>query len=291
MRDKILVTGAGGQLAAELKVVSTDYPEFEFVFLNRAELPVDDFRAVHLLFERLQPAYCINCAAYTAVDLAETEKDSAFAINAEAVGALADSCRLFHCRLVHISTDYVFDGSSTIPYKETSPTSPVNWYGASKLKGEQLALENNEATIVIRTSWLYSAFGKNFVKTMIRLMKEKGQIRVVSDQSGSPTYAADLATLIMTIIRSGKWERGIYHYSNNGITTWFGFAKAIKELTGSPCEVLPIASSDYPTPARRPVYSVLNKDKIREVYAVGLTEWKLSLQKCIERLAPPSRLH
>ncbi len=281
---KILVTGANGQLGKELKGLSAGYPQFDFIFASREELPVHQPGAVHAFFEIHQPIFCINCAAYTAVDKAETEKDMAFLITAESVGSVAAACKMFRTKLIHISTDYVFDGTSSIPLTEEDATDPINIYGASKLKGEQLAFEHNEETIIIRTSWVYSAFGSNFVKTMIRLMKEKESIHVINDQAGSPTWAADLAAMILQITGSGKFIPGIYNYSNEGQTTWFDFAMAIKELTGSPCVVHPIPASQYPTPATRPHYSLLDKSKIKGVYGIRVPDWRTSLVSCVEQI-------
>ncbi len=279
----ILVTGANGQLGNELKIIALQFPGHRFLFITKEELPIDDFDAVSKYFSEHPIVYCINCAAYTAVDKAETEKETAFLINAEATANLARVCKQQHVHLIHISTDYVFDGTSKHPYKETDPTCPVNTYGESKLMGEQLALQNNPSTVIIRTSWLYSAFKNNFVKTMLRLMKEKDSINVVNDQFGCPTYAADLAAAIMQIISSGKFYKnpGIYNYTNAGTTSWYEFAVTIKKLTGNVCIVNPVSTSRYPTAAKRPKYSVLDTTKIKEVFNVSIPEWKPSLEKCI----------
>ena len=245
-------------------------------------MPIDQFDLVRSYFKTLQPAYCINCAAYTAVDKAEAEKDLAFLVNGEAVGVLAAICKEHGTKLIHISTDYVFNGEGTYPYTENFPTDPINIYGASKLQGEKDAIGFNPDSIVIRTSWVYSSFGKNFVKTMMRLMNEKDEIRVVNDQIGSPTYAADLAEVILNII--SNWKPGIYNFSNEGIITWYEFAVAIKEIINCPCDVKPISSSEYPTPAKRPAYSVLDKTKIQETFNIHLKGWKVSLSNCISKL-------
>jgi dTDP-4-dehydrorhamnose reductase len=283
-KPKIIVTGANGQLGKELRVASAGFPQFAFIFLSKEELPIHDFQRTRGLFEAARPVFCINCAAYTAVDSAETEKEQAFLVNGESVGTLASVCKLFHTRLIHISTDYVFDGNSSIPLKEDDPTGPINVYGASKLLGEQLALQNNQETIVIRTSWVYSVFGNNFVKTMIRLMREKESINVINDQLGSPTHAADLAALILRITGSGKFIPGVYHYSNEGKISWWDFAVAIKELTGSHCQVNPIPASQYPTPARRPHYSLLDKSKIKNTWSIEIPDWKESLAVCLRNM-------
>lgn len=288
MKQKILVTGANGQLGRELRAAvsitlsaGASVRDFDFIFLTREDLSLEDPRSIAAIFATHHPAYCINCAAYTAVDKAETEKELAFRINGEAVGELAAACRSSGARLIHISTDYVFDGGSATPLKEEDPTGPLNVYGASKLLGEQLALQQNPDTLILRTSWVYSAFGNNFVKTMMRLMREKESIRVVSDQVGSPTYAADLAAVILQIIDGPALIPGIYHYSNEGEISWYEFALAIKELTGSACRVDPIPSAQYPTPARRPHYSLLDKTRIRETYGIKIPAWKDSLVRCL----------
>lgn len=281
---KILVTGANGQLGKELKQLSSSFPQFEFHFLSREDLPIHHFELVRNFFNAYHPAYLINCAAYTAVDRAESETELAFQVNGEAVGVLAAVCKEKNCKLIHISTDYVFDGTATTPYKEDHPTNPKSVYGASKLDGEQQAFRFNPDTIVIRTSWVYSEFGKNFVKTMLKLMPEKEELNVVSDQVGSPTYAADLAAAILHIISSGKWQAGIYHYSNEGVISWYDFAVAIKELAGNNCKVNAIPTSAYPTPAKRPAYSVLDKSKIITTFNLQVPGWKKSLETCLKNL-------
>lgn len=281
---KILVTGANGQLGKELKQFSSSFPQFEFQFLSREDLPIHHFELVRNFFNAYHPAYLINCAAYTAVDRAESEKELAFQVNGEAVGVLAAVCKEKNCRFIHISTDYVFDGTATTPYKEDHPTNPQSVYGASKLEGEQQAFRFNPDSIVIRTSWVYSEFGKNFVKTMLKLMEEREELNVVSDQVGSPTYAADLAAAILHIIISGKWKAGIYNYSNEGVISWYDFAVAIKEMSGFSCKINPIPTSQYPTPAKRPEYSVLNTEKINQIFGVQSRDWKNSLSACLERV-------
>jgi dTDP-4-dehydrorhamnose reductase len=285
----VLVTGANGQVGQELQVLASLYPAFDFVFTTRENMPVEDEAAVQKFFAKHSPAWCINCAAYTAVDKAETEQDAAYTINAEATRILADACKTFNTRFIHISTDYVFNGRSPVPYKEQDAVEPVNVYGASKLKGEELCLQTNPDAIIIRTAWVYSSFGKNFVKTMIRLMQERPSVSVVNDQIGAPTYAADLAQCIMQIItRSAadiaNWHPGIYHYSNQGRISWYDFAVAIKELTGSSCTVNPIPSEQFPTPAKRPSFSLLDTTKIRTVFQCSIPSWKESLEKCLKVL-------
>ncbi len=281
---KILVTGANGQVGKELQRQSAEYPQLEFLFLSREDLAIHHFDLVRNFFRSFQPDACINCAAYTAVDKAESEKDLAYLVNAEAVGVLAAVCREQGARFLHISTDYVFRGDGTRPYTETDETDPQNVYGASKRDGEIQALANNPDAIVIRTSWVYSVYGKNFVKTMKKLMQEKESISVVSDQWGSPTHARDLARCLMQLALSGQWVPGIYHYSNEGDINWFQFAEAIRERTGSKCVVNPIPSSAYPTPAKRPQYSVMSKEKITRTYGISLVPWKESLRACLDLL-------
>ena len=285
---KILVTGANGQLGSELKELSSHYSQFEWVFADRSVLDLNDLASISNVLYRIQPQIIINCAAYTAVDKAESEQEKAFETNAYAAGELAKICAQTKTRFIHISTDYVFDGQSPEPYTEEDNTSPINVYGASKLKGEELCKKNNPDSIIIRTAWVYSSFGHNFVKTMLRLMKEKDSINVVNDQVGTPTYAADLAAAILSIISSNSWRPGIYHYSNSGKISWYDFALAIKDLSGSSCIVNPIPSAQYPTPAKRPSFSLLNTEKIRNTFYLEIPDWKFSLAKCIELLKQPT---
>ncbi len=284
IQSKIIVTGSNGQLGSELKDLANLYPQYLFVLFSRKEFPINDSEAAKKIFELHQPSYFINCAAYTAVDKAETEKELAEEINGTAVGNLALLCKEFNAKLIHISTDYVFNGLSSEPLKENHPVDPINVYGETKLLGEEFAIENNPESIIIRTSWVYSSYGKNFVKTMMRLMSEKESISVVNDQIGSPTYAADLAEVIMQIIIYGKWLSGIYHYSNEGIISWFDFAEEINRLGKFSCEVNPITTKQFPTPAKRPKYSVLDKSKIEGAYSIEIKDWKKSLESCISKI-------
>ena len=289
IKSKILVTGGNGQLGKELREFSSLHTGLEFVFLSREELPIHQFELVRNYFDTLQPAYCINCAAYTAVDKAESEKDLAFQINGEAVGVLAAICKEHETKLIHISTDYVFNGETGYSYTESFPTDPINVYGASKLEGEKQAMELNPDSMIIRTSWVYSSSGKNFVKTMMQLMSEKDEVKVIKDQLGSPTNAADLAETIFNIIgycysQVYDWNPGIYNFSNEGVISWYDFAKAIKEITNSPCTVKPISAAEYPTLAKRPSYSVLDKTKIQQTFGIKLKKWKDSLRTCISTI-------
>lgn len=286
-KPTLLVTGANGQLAREIDVVAAHQNGYNFLFATRDDLPLENREGLELFFEEHRIDYCINCAAYTAVDKAESEQEKAFRINADAVGGLAEICRIHKSKLIHISTDYVYDGSAGIPLKEVDAVRPVNVYGSSKLKGEQLAIEKNPATLIIRTSWVYSSFGNNFVKAMLRLFKERDEINVVADQYGCPTYAADLANVIMIFIdkmKEGSDLSGIVNYCNEGITSWFEFAKEIKTLVQSNCAINPVPTSSYKTAAKRPLYSVLDTTKIKELLHLEIPFWKESLKRCAEKI-------
>ena len=282
---KILVTGANGQLGSEIKVLAGNYPNFDFVFTDIADFPLDDEPEIIANFNRLQPDIVINCAAYTAVDKAEQDRETADAINHLAIDTLASLCNASRARLVHVSTDYVFDGTSPTPYKEDDLPNPKSVYGVTKLAGEIACSKKCPESIIIRTAWVYSEFGNNFVKTMLRLMTERDTLSVVNDQIGSPTYAADLALAILTILDSNKWEPGIYHYSNEGEISWFDFALDIKKIAHKHCEIIGIPASSYPTPAERPAYSLLDKSKIQDVYGIEAIDYKTSLTIMMARLA------
>ena len=283
----ILVTGSTGQLGSEIKFLSKEFPSCKFVFTSRKELPIENSESMQSFFETNKIDYCINCAAYTAVDKAESEKEKAYSINSDAVGDLARICLENQTKLIHISTDYVYDGSLNIPLKEDGKLAPINVYGLSKLRGEELALINNPSTLIIRTSWVYSSFGNNFVKTMLRLFNDKEEISVINDQLGSPTYAAGLADVIMKVIskiEEGNSINGILNYCNSGITNWYEFAEEIKILTNSKCKIHPIPTSSYKTAAKRPPYSVLDTSKIQELLLLNIPPWNDSLKKCIEMI-------
>ncbi len=286
---KILVTGAYGQLGSELKGLEKQFPDYGFIFTDVDSLDITNDAAVASFFENLQPCYVINCAAYTAVDKAEEEPMIAEKINAEAPAILAKYSKLFNSKLIHISTDYVFDGSATQPYSESDEVNPQGVYGRTKLQGELNCITENTEAIVIRTSWLYSSFGNNFLKTMLRLGVVRENLKVVFDQVGTPTYAADLARAIIEIIRvskkdSAKFLPGVYHYSNEGAISWYDFAKAIFEIRGVRCDVHPVLSVEFPTIVKRPHFSVLNKSKIRDTFGLKIPYWRDSLKECIEKL-------
>ncbi len=282
----ILVTGANGQLGSELRLLAPS-SDMEFIFTDIGELDLTDTGAVHDFFNSHKIDFCINCAAYTAVDKAEDDKEMAEAINVGTVRNLARACSLHGSTLVHISTDFVFDGKAWVPYTEEDLPNPVSVYGQTKLYGEQAALGENPQTIIIRTSWLYSTFGNNFVKTMLRLGKERNKLSVISDQIGTPTYAADLALAIMHIInelpeKENHEKRGIFHYSDEGVASWYDFAKAIFDIESIEIDLKPIDTADYPTPAKRPHYSVMNKSKIKNTFGLAIPYWRDSLKKCLK---------
>lgn len=286
-RKAILVTGANGQLGNELQQIAPLYSEFNFLFTTREILPVDDLSALRFFFDQRQIYYCINCAAYTAVDKAEEEQEEAFRINADAAGNLASVCRDHQAKLIHISTDYVYDGSRHEALKEEDAVAPLNIYGWSKLKGEELILNRYPSSLIIRTSWVYSSFGNNFVKTILRLSKERDKLNVINDQYGSPTYAADLAAVIMKFIKQAedsKDHHGIVNYCNHGTTNWYEFALAITAFANANCQVLPILTSQYKTAAKRPAFSMLDTSKIKSMLGIEIPFWKDSLAKCIEKL-------
>jgi dTDP-4-dehydrorhamnose reductase len=285
----IVVSGKKGQLGWELEQLSARYTgEFTFLFTDRELLDFSDPAGIVSFFQQYRPAYFVNCAAYTAVDKAETEQALAYQVNAGSVGVLAQQCQSCHCKLITISTDYVFDGEGTAPYQTSQETNPVNYYGYTKREGERLALQYNDATIIIRTSWVYSIHGYNFVKTMLRLMKERPELKVVDDQVGCPTYAADLALAIIRMIVSlenGNQHFGIYHFSNSGNISWYTFAETIGKMAGLHCKILPQPTAAYPTPAKRPAYSVMDLSAIQKDYGIEISNWETSLQQCLSLLS------
>lgn len=281
---KVLVTGAHGQLGSELNFVSSLLESHSFTFVSRQDLDITDEEAVRAIFETHQFEVLINAAAYTAVDKAETDSDAAYKINRDAVGLLATICKEHNCRFVHISTDFVFEGTQAHPLKEDDAVNPTGVYGDSKLAGEEIALQYNPESLIIRTSWVYSSFGNNFVKTILRLCKERESLNVVFDQIGTPTYARDLAAAIITIIQQAEWKPGIYHYSNEGVASWYDFAIAIRDIAGFKTKLGAIESHQYPTPAVRPKYSVLNKKKFKDTFGIAIPYWRDSLVACMDLL-------
>lgn len=285
--NKILVTGAKGQLGSELAVLSANYPQFEWVFADRTQVSLDNLEMLPSQLEAIRPDIILNCGAYTAVDKAETEQELADVVNHLAVAVIAQYANDNKAKLIHISTDYVFDGTSSVALTEEAATQPINVYGATKRAGELACLQANPDAIIIRTSWVYSTFGNNFVKTMQRLMQERDSISVVNDQIGSPTNAADLAQAILAIVTAPQWIPGIYNYSNEGAISWYEFAVAIKETGGYTCEVSGIPSSAYPTPAKRPAYSLLDKTKIKDTFGVVVPDYKESLRRMFKIFVLP----
>ena len=285
---KILITGANGQLGWELGQLAATYPAFEFVLVDRSQLDLSFPETFEKIIQTIAPDCIVNTAAYTAVDKSETEKELSYTVNATAVQALASICKNLAIPFITYSTDYVFDGEATQPYTISTKVDPVNYYGSTKAAGETMAMEANEDTIVIRTSWVFSSHGNNFVKTMMRLMKERAQLNIVVDQKGRPTYAKDLAIATMKMIEAmnaGKSIKGVYHYANQGETTWFDFAAKIKAIAGLTCEVQPIETKDFPTPAKRPAYSVLDTSKIEHDLAIDIRHWEDALKDCIDHLS------
>lgn len=279
---KILITGGNGQLGQCFQKLSPNFPEFEFLFKDYDSLDITDENQVKDFFYDFKPDFCVNAAAYTAVDLAETEKEKAFEINSVAVSYLAKACAENNSVLIQISTDYVFDGKTNLCYDEEDFTNPESIYGESKRDGEIAALEENPNTVVIRTSWLYSEFNKNFMKTMLNLFSQKDEMNIVNDQFGQPTNANDLAEAVMKIIKSEKFVPGIFHFSNYPETTWFHFAQKIADLSGNKIKLNPITTVDFPTPAKRPARSTMCLDKIEKTYNVELQHWENSLKNSIK---------
>ena len=280
----ILITGANGQLGNEMRVLSAENPEYTYFFTDVAELDICNEQAVSDFVKANNIHVIVNCAAYTAVDNAEDNVELCTKLNADAVGYLAKAAEANGAEFIQISTDYVFDGTAHIPYQETELTCPNSVYGKTKLAGEQNALSLCSRSMVIRTAWLYSTFGNNFVKTMIRLGKERDSLGVIFDQIGTPTCARDLARAIFAAIRQGVVP-GVYHFSNEGVCSWYDFTKAIHRLAGiTTCSVKPLHTSEYPTKAKRPHYSVLDKTKIKETYHIEIPYWMDSLQSCIAEL-------
>ncbi|MEI6410076.1 MAG: dTDP-4-dehydrorhamnose reductase [Bacteroidota bacterium] len=287
----ILVTGADGQLGQCFRQLAAHHKSERFLFVGSSLLDITKKRAVRKYFETNNITACINCAAYTAVDKAQTEPLLARKINITGAKNLAEACAAKGIPMVHFSTDYVYHNKQNTPFKETDPVSPKGVYARTKLSGERAALLANPLTMVIRTSWVYSEFGNNFVKTMLRLGRERSSLNVVFDQIGTPTYAMDLAALVLDILNRLEDETfpphtiaGIWHYSNEGVTSWYDFAKAALEIKQVRCKVSPIESKGYPTPAQRPPFSVLNKGKIKAAFGLEIPHWRESLKRCLEKI-------
>lgn len=283
----ILVTGANGQLGNSIRLKANQHPQYNFLFTDVDTLDITDAAAVKAMVKDNQVNYILNCAAYTAVDKAEDNENLCRRLNCDAVHVLGEAAREANAKIIHVSTDYVFSGTNYRPYKETDDTRPVSAYGRTKLAGEEALVKVCPDAVIIRTAWLYSEFGNNFVKTVLRLGKERDQLGFVFDQAGTPTYAGDLAEAILTVVTAdekGTFVPGIYHYSNEGVCSWYDFTVKVLQIAGIECNVRPIETKDYPTRAVRPPYSVLNKGKIKETYGITIPHWEESLRICLKQL-------
>jgi dTDP-4-dehydrorhamnose reductase len=277
----ILVTGASGQLGQAIQHIASDYRDCQFIFASSADLDITNQEKVDNFFVTNPIDFCINAAAYTAVDKAESEVDKAESINVLGPKYLAIACKKNKATLIHISTDFVFDGASEKPYSETDQPNPLGIYGKTKLDGEQAVIENLDEHFIVRTSWVYSQFGANFMKTMLRLASERDSLNIVNDQIGSPTNAVDLAKALLSIIQSNSSKYGIYNFSNEGVASWYDFAKEIFKVNDVCIEVNPISTEAFPTPAKRPKFSLLDKTKIKETFNIEIKSWQEALQKTI----------
>ena len=282
--NTILVTGANGQLGTCIKAIAINYPSYNFVFEDSSSLDITNRNQVLQYMSNSQFDYIINCAAYTAVDLAEDHKEKAFEINVKGVENLTIACKRYSCTLFHVSTDFVFDGKKNAPYLEGDNTHPLNYYGASKLNGEQIIQQALSKYVIIRTSWLFSEFGNNFVKTMVRLGQEKKELSIVADQYGSPTYAIDLAHIMLKFIASSSTSYGLYHFSNHGATTWYNFAAEIFKLQNQDIRLLKTTSKQFASRAIRPKYSVLETKKVKETLNIDIRNWQSALKEMLSRL-------
>ncbi|TWO33988.1 dTDP-4-dehydrorhamnose reductase [Seonamhaeicola sediminis] len=280
----ILVTGGNGQLASCIKDIENNYNSYNFIYTDYEDLDICNKTQLDSFFKAHTLAFCINCAAYTAVDKAESETEKAYLINATGAKNLAEICKDYNVTMVHVSTDFVFQGNTNQSYTENDVTKPISVYGASKLKGEQEIIKTLQNYFIIRTSWLYSEHGNNFVKTMLRLGKERDELKVVNDQIGTPTYAPDLAEVIMSFIVTKNVNYGTYHYSNDGVVSWFDFAASIFKLSKVDVKLTPIPSDHFPQDANRPKFSVLDKTKIKKELQISIKPWETSLQRCLQKL-------
>lgn len=279
----VLITGSNGQLGNCIKDVAPSYKNLNFIFTDYTQLNIGDLNNVDAFFESQNKIhYCINCAAYTAVDKAETEIDKAYEVNALGPKNLAEVCAKNNTVLIHVSTDFVFDGTKSMPYSESDIANPISIYGKSKAQGEKHIENSFGRYFIFRTAWLYSEYGNNFMKTMLKLAETRNEISVVNDQVGTPTYARDLALVILNVIREKKESYGLYHYSNSGVASWYEFAKTIFELSNKDIKVNPIATDEYPTPAERPTYSVMDKTKIKITFNINSLYWKDSLKVALK---------
>lgn len=277
----ILITGSKGQLGNEMQQAAVRFPDFNYIYTDVAELDICDKSALDAFVKANNVNVIVNCAAYTAVDKAEDDVELCHKINRDAVRNIAEVANDNKVKVVHISTDYVFDGTNYLPYTEDMPVCPATVYGKSKLEGEQALLENCKESVILRTAWLYSSFGNNFVKTMIKLGTERDSLGVIFDQVGSPTYAADLADVILQLLSNKTFIPGIYHFSDEGVCSWYDFTKTIHRMANITCDVKPIETKDYPARTPRPHFSVLNKGKIKSTYGISIPHWEVSLEKCI----------
>lgn len=285
MLKKIIVSGASGQLGMEIQEVSSKYKNLDFYFFDSKSWDITDEKKTKSIFNEFKPDFFINCAAYTAVDKAETEIDKCYEINATALNHLSEICNLYNTHIIHISTDFVFDGNKNFPYEEHDQTNPISTYGKSKLEGEKIILNKSKSFNIIRTSWVYSKYGSNFVKTMLRLAQERNELNIVIDQIGSPTHAKDLALFLLeNIIKLKEKNKEIYHYSNQGVASWFDFAYEIFKVKNISLKLNPINSDQFPTPSSRPKYSLMNKNKLNSHFGTIVEHWKESLLKCLQTL-------
>lgn len=279
---KVLVTGANGQLGCALRRLLDREMPGEAIYTDKQELDLTDAAAVENFIRDNEVTHIVNCAAYTAVDRAEEEKRECALINTDAVKNLAAAADMFGAKIIHISTDYVFDGTNHRPYRESDKVNPISQYGTTKRKGETALLALAPESIIIRTAWLYSDTGHNFVKTILSLAEKQNEIRVVCDQIGTPTYARDLAEAVLAVLKSHQWVAGIYHFTDEGAASWYDFAKAILRIAGKKTRVVPIPTEDYPTLAQRPAYSILDRSRIKATYGVEIPHWEDALADCVK---------